>query len=83
VQPPGGIVAQASLQRAGVTQRGAGAVGLDALFDEAVLDVVKIDARAVGGEVAVAIVAERGAAGGGVLVEAVGGVGAGERGLRG
>ena len=47
---------------------------LHPLFDQPVFDVIFIDAGAVGGEVAVGVIAEAGRACRAVLVEAVGGV---------
>lgn len=55
IEPPHRIVAQAGLERPGIAQAGTVAVAaaLRALFDQAVLDIVEVDAGAIGGEIAV------------------------------
>ena len=51
-QAPERIIAQPGLERARIAQRVAVGVGLNALFNEAVLYVIEIDAVAIGGEIA-------------------------------
>ena len=65
------IVDQVRLQRAGVIGDRAGRADLRVLFQQPVLDVVFVGIGAVGGEVAVGVVAEARRAGGGILVEPV------------